>query len=1065
MAAPSFNEYVDEMLLAVQANIEYLKQNGSSQIRISNGVLANVSGGAFIYQFQLEYLQEIDPGMEVEVRIQGQNFSGKIAAVSGNTIDVQLENNLGEKIAAAVLFISNFYLLEKLAERLERMKSGEVSHERTVEKLLGISSRTVAVDSSYLLPLREMGLNPSQEQALRTSLGSEITFIWGPPGTGKSETIGNIVESFLSYGYSVLLIAHTNKATDGAMNKVVGLLADSQDYKDGRFVREGHQRSIDPKLCEKNVLPERIIESRSAPIRAEIVSLQDSLASLHSEIQSYDEYLRGLEHVKSCDEEWKRLSSVLDSRIRDKAIFESRHKKLQSSLGLIQERIVEFQNSNIIGKLFSGTNLDRLTREKVTVLRQIEDSEQNLERVNVDIRSIRSHIAEALSSLASAKTALSECGIENFDPKRYSFVKKDIQNIEEQIKSLGEQLAGLGDNIIKEAKVVATTLTRSYMSKSVLDREYDCVILDEASMAPLPAVICAVGLAKKKAVLVGDFFQLPPIAKHAVDKAKKSPEEVAREESLVRKWLKKDIFDFVGITESIKKGLEPDWLVQLNEQFRMHPDISKLVNELVYQHYNDRFRLLDGKPTQAYGESRLFSDPLSGAHIGIYDTSRLGAVVSKSEGNSFYNVTHALLAVALTRQAIASGYTRIGVISAYRAQVNLINKMLEDELPESQNLVIADTVHRFQGDERELIIFDVTTPKKRTMYDDGSEGGDDMKLLNVAISRSKEKCIVLADVSEVRSQHSASSLVKRLITHCETTSRPIVDCEGLLHRYVADDRTETWLAKLNGVDTLGADMEKADMFNERDFYPHYIRDLLHARHEIIIHSPFITSYRSNILKPIFAHLLSRGVRIFIISRPPSEHKDAMREQSRTELSEFEKMGIIVLPIVGNIHQKFSIIDREILWDGSLNILSQRDSSEMMRRYVGSVAVSQLLSFLKFDKNIGDMGSNLMKRCETCKEPGAWYWRGKSRFGQWTYCLVGMHGVGKQPKPRPTVEQRKVERTKVRNVVVLTADGSPICPVHKILTVQKEGYWGPYWSCPKVKECDYQISDQKAAKYK
>ena len=54
----------------------------------------------------------------------------------------------------------------------------------------------------------------------------------------------------------------------------------------------------------------------------------------------------------------------------------------------------------------------------------------------------------------------------------------------------------------------------SYSNKKILSREYDCVILDEASMAPLPAIYSAASIAKKKVVLVGDFFQLPPIAKH-----------------------------------------------------------------------------------------------------------------------------------------------------------------------------------------------------------------------------------------------------------------------------------------------------------------------------------------------------------------------------------------------------------------------------------------------------------------------------------------------------------------------------------------------------------------------
>ena len=56
----TYNQLIDEMLLALTANINYLKKNGSSQIRIRNGRLVSVLESGHIYDFQLEQLQEID---------------------------------------------------------------------------------------------------------------------------------------------------------------------------------------------------------------------------------------------------------------------------------------------------------------------------------------------------------------------------------------------------------------------------------------------------------------------------------------------------------------------------------------------------------------------------------------------------------------------------------------------------------------------------------------------------------------------------------------------------------------------------------------------------------------------------------------------------------------------------------------------------------------------------------------------------------------------------------------------------------------------------------------------
>ena len=1067
MVSKEYIQYIDEMILAVQANIEFLRKQGSSQMKIRNGNLVNVSGEVFVYQFELEVLQEIDLGADVEIRVHGQSISGKIVAVSDGYVDIQLESNLGEKISEAILLISNYYLLEKLSERLNLIKDEKDINSEVAEKILKIQSATIATDEEYEIPDREKKLNPSQEKAVRRCLGSDVTFVWGPPGTGKSMTIATIVEGFLAKNLSVLLISHTNKATDGAMVKVVEHLKNTSDYEEGKFVREGNIKSIDEKLRNTNVIPENIQAKRGLPIKEEMDAVLAKITSLNSEILKVENYTKKVKLLEKHQQERERLASLFESRKGEKMLLINKKENCAIKIREIDAQTLNFQEKNIFGRLFSGTSLSKLTDEKISTRRTQDECDDKIGFINSEISKIESKFASIVSKIDINKKDIVIFGEINVEHAFIEKIKTNVKHLNEQYKILNDKLLNLGNDLIKEAKIVATTLTRSYMSKVILDRAYDCLIIDESSMAPLPAIICAASLAQKKAVLVGDFFQLPPIAKHNVNASEKTPEEAEKEKVLVNKWLKKDVFDFVGITNDIKNGKIPEeWLVQLKEQFRMHPDISTLVNKIVYEYFNPAFGLEDGEETMGYGKENLHKEPLSNAHLGIFDTGKVGAIPSKTDSGSIYNITHAMLIINLAKQAVESGYEKIGIISAYRAQVNLIEKMLKDEIPDSSGKIVTDTIHRFQGDEKEIIIFDVTTPKTKTMYDDGSDGGDDMKLLNVAFSRAREKCIIVADVPAIKKSHSATSLVRKAIDHCEAKGSPIIDCENILHTFAADDRTEEWLAKINKVEDILGDIENAKLFSDSDFYPNFIRDILKAKSEIIINSPFITTYRSDKLKPIFQHLLHKGIRIFVITRPPEEHKDSMKEQSLSELKEFEKMGIVVIPLMGNIHQKFSIIDRKILWDGSLNILSQRDSGEIMRRYEGKGAVDQYITFMRLDKNIGEMGKNYLKRCEVCKEPGAWYWKKKLRFGNyWTFCLVGIHGVGKKPKTKEEKEKKKTVRSEIRNIINLNQDGVPLCPQHNISTVQKDGYWGPYWSCPNVKECDYQISDQKIEKFK
>lgn len=99
---------------------------------------------------------------------------------------------------------------------------------------------------------------------------------------------------------------------------------------------------------------------------------------------------------------------------------------------------------------------------------------------------------------------------------------------------------------------------------------------------------------------------------------------------------------------------------------------------------------------------------------------------------------------------------------------------------------------------------------------------------------------------------------------------------------------------------------------------------------------------------VFQNLLKKGVKIYIITRDPSEHDGGYKKQSEDAIRWCGEIGIQVLLCSGNHHRKLAMIDRKILWEGSLNILSQSNSREIMRKIVSEVAILQTFRFLKFD---------------------------------------------------------------------------------------------------------------------
>ena len=141
----------------------------------------------------------------------------------------------------------------------------------------------------------------------------------------------------------------------------------------------------------------------------------------------------------------------------------------------------------------------------------------------------------------------------------------------------------------------------------------------------------------------------------------------------------------------------------------------------------------------------------------------------------------------------------------------------------------------------------------------------------------------------------------------------------------------------------------SDLFDETTFYPAFVADMLNSRREVIIESPFITSERMNTLWPTLRKINNKGVQVVIVTRDPREHEETYDVQAEKEIQMCEQEGIHVLLCTGNHHRKLAIIDREIVWEGSLNILSQLKSREFMRRIEEKDIAFQLFKFIRYDR--------------------------------------------------------------------------------------------------------------------
>lgn len=119
------------------------------------------------------------------------------------------------------------------------------------------------------------------------------------------------------------------------------------------------------------------------------------------------------------------------------------------------------------------------------------------------------------------------------------------------------------------------------------------------------------------------------------------------------------------------------------------------------------------------------------------------------------------------------------------------------------------------------------------------------------------------------------------------------------------------------------------IFDEQTFYKAFADDLRRARALVLIQSPFISDSRLNKIESLLADCIKRNVRVcaFVQRSPDEERAQAVERIAKRLIA----VGIHV-SFRSFIHEKLAVIDEDILWDGSLNILSQAISTERMSRW-------------------------------------------------------------------------------------------------------------------------------------
>lgn len=293
-----------------------------------------------------------------------------------------------------------------------------------------------------------------------------------------------------------------------------------------------------------------------------------------------------------------------------------------------------------------------------------------------------------------------------------------------------------GEEFIPMSNIVVSTVT-SFISKiHELEGiyEFDTLIVDEASQLT-EADISGILVKFRKFILIGDQNQMPSVVTQ-------SPQESEVSDTTLKKLgitnFNRSLFERLYRTCTKKKWAHATGMLETH--YRMHRDISDLINI----HYGQK--LTEGREEQKkdFGIYRQDSDNEIERMLA---KSRTIFIESKYERTSKTNRDEALKAVAILKtikNVFGDKFTEktAGIVTPFRAQIALIKSLIDDK--ELREKVTIDTVERYQGSERDIIIASFAVHSAYQMNNLQSLNADnvDRKLL-VTLSRAAEQIIML----------------------------------------------------------------------------------------------------------------------------------------------------------------------------------------------------------------------------------------------------------------------------------------------------------------------------------
>lgn len=577
------------------------------------------------------------------------------------------------------------------------------------------------------MPIFPFGCNNSQYQAVKKAMQNQISVIQGPPGTGKTQTILNIIANIILQGKTVQIVSNNNSATDNVYEKLcsqkynLGFIAATLGKSDNKKNFIGNQNGNYPDFsswelnANRDIIKNKILEE-SKQLK-NVFDKQERLASLKQEnaqIETELEYFK--QYVEETDVEIqklkikKHLGSKQWMELWQECQFISEEKNRVNLWFKIKNFIKygitnwNFYHQDIL-KIITTFQFMYYNTKKIELLRKIQDIENYLNCVNKNL----------LDDLCNDSMYILK------DKLAHKYAKNKQRRLFEE-----DALWKDSYKFLQEYPVILSTTFSSRDSLNA-DVVYDYLIMDEASQVDIATGALALSCAKN-VVIVGDTKQLPNVVTEDTrNKADTIFDSYHLDEGY--RFTKSFLQSILEVMPNVTQTL-------LREHYRCHPKIINFCNQKFY--HGELIIMTEDK-----GEEDVLSviKTVPGNHARNHYSQRQIDII-KNEIMPKFNLDE----------------NETGIITPYKNQVKAISDEIEGKC--------VDTVHKFQGKEKDTIIIS-------TVDDEISDFADDPYLINVAVSRAKKKLVLIVTGNE----QSKESNIIDLIHYIEYNNFEVMDSQ------------------------------------------------------------------------------------------------------------------------------------------------------------------------------------------------------------------------------------------------------------------------------------------------